>query len=263
MKRKSSTVTADEARYTARLTLRLTPEEYDVLRRKADAIGCTLSQAVRHSFMGKGSEKSSSAPSVSASMRSVREDFKRIAGQYSATVEAYRRSVEILNRNGRPAVSTSLTLQAVRELQDMTLDLQRSVNSALALAGIKEVHAATRMGLPEAKETLAETLTKKEYILYCIMERIEIIGHLAKDATRYERNGKEKMVLTVTCPRIRKGGTAYVSYTVFAEMNDMFRKLKKDCAVLAVGNFDENENGNKIIFADAVKLLGEKMPEED
>lgn len=270
MKIKSTIPAEEDARYSTRLTLRLTPSEYAVIRQKADAFGCTLSQAVRKIVIA-GCEKNERPDgdfkaenrSVSAAMRAVRDDFKRIAPMYAATVEAYRRSVGLTNRAGAPAVNTALTLRAVRELQDMTLDMQRSLNVALAAAGVKEIHAATRMELPEPPP-VAGGLTKTEFIQYFYMESIELIGILAKDAGRYNgKNNEEKMALSINCVRRRKGASINVPYTAFAEMRGIFDHLKAGKQVYVRGTFTEDDNGRKVVFADTVKLLGEKEPEED
>lgn len=276
MKERESQAVGDEARYTTRVTLRLTPEEYDKIRLFADKKGCTLSQAARLIIFGDGGvpvskdgKKREKNNEFSALARRVREDFKRIAGEYATAVETYRRSLSLLNRDGSPSVSTQQTLRVVRGLQDMTIDLQKSVNAFLSGTGVKEIHAAARIALPEVMETEERGMPQKEYILYCYMETMEIIGFLEKEASVYTRkkeegdNARERMAFSVTCARRRRTSNIKVLYTVFTDKTGIFEYLKAGRQVYVRGRFEENDKGDKIIFADTVKLLGEKEQEEE
>jgi hypothetical protein len=276
MKEKENLAVGDEARYTTRVTLRLTPEEYEKIRLFADKKGCTLSQAARLIIFdnsegpaSKSGKKKEQNNEISALARRVREDFKRIAAGYTSAVETYKRSLSLLNRDGSPSVNTQQTIRAVRGLQDMTIDLQKSVNSFLSGTGVKETHAAARIALPEVEEVARKVMTNKEYIMYCYMETMELIGLLEKDASVYTRkkdegeNAKERMAFSVSCLRNRKSRNIKIIYTVFADKTGVFEYLKAGEQVYVRGRFEENDKGDKIIFADTVKLLGKKEQEEE
>lgn len=269
MKERSTRTAGDDARYTTRVTLRLMPEEYEHIRLFADRYGCTLSQAVRLIIFGNGGDSGAKNSrsrernnDVSALARKVREDFKRIAEEYASVAESYRRNLSPDNARQ--------TVRVFRCLQDMTIDLQKSVNAYLSVAGVKETHAAARIALPEACTDDGDEgrMTENEHVLYCHMETMELIGFLEKDASVYTRKkeesdgGRERMVLSVYCMRRRKTRNIRIAYTVFADRTGILDYLKSGKQVYARGRFEENEKGDKVIFADTVKLLGEKEQED-
>lgn len=226
---------------------------------RAEQAGCSISQMIRIVLFSDVDDVAGAASSVEKkrlqALQRVRDEFKKIGVEYKQTVD------KILSGND---MNPAQTERLLRDLEDLTIELQRSVNTVLINDNLKETHSISR-SIPARKsdekavKKVQEQVQKlKNFKLkYCYMECITIVGFLPADAEEYEKKGTKKMRFSVYCERYRKEGKKRVSYSVFASRDGRFDFLKKGRQVTVIGTFDEGEKGEKIIFADSIALMGE------
>lgn len=240
---------------------RLSPEEYTVLEGKANEIGCNVSQLLRKSLFPNSSGNMSNIDTAelkkqsSLSLNSVRNDFKKISSSYVVFVDSYKAATQIKDRNGDASVNTEQTIRTVNALQEMTLRLQESLNGALRIFGMNEEHSlATDKGL----KGITIEVKESQLIQYYNMERIEIIGKLAEDATAYKsKTGSEKARLKVSCESTKGGKKTSREWLVFYAKSEIVPVLVKGKAVYVAGDFTLGDNGDCIIFADILKFVAD------
>ena len=159
-----------------------------------------------------------------------------------------------------PQKSTEIILRKLVSIEDMTVVLQQALNKNLSIFNEKEVNVISRnIVKSEEKQLFANTLNPVDFKLkYCYMERIMIMGFLVADAEEYEKNGVKRMRFAVICERKRQDKKRRVLYTVFSDRNDSIEYLKKGRQVFAEGNLEENDKGEKLVFAtpDTIRLMG-------
>lgn len=255
MKPKTKETKESGNRYSIMLGLRLTEDERRRIEQVADKAGCTLSQAARMLLFdnGKWTEitNASHEKKCHLALKGTREEFRRL-------VEMYRMVAEKLDFE--KAVSDPNNARFLRALEKITVDLQKTLNAALAILNEKEVHLVSRnleeiAAKNEAKTSDLDTEKYKDFIInYCYMEKIMIVGFLLGDAEEYEKGNEKKMRFGVGVERKKKGGKTRVVYTVFSKRDNAIEFLKKGRQVTVVGNFGENEKGEKMVFADSIIL---------
>lgn len=248
-----------DVKYTYDIHLRITDEERQTVQKKADELGCNLSQAARmilfkkmSSSLSNLSEKDEKRSQILA-MQSTRTEFKKISTSYMAFVDAYVKSVDLKNRMGDPAVSTASTIRLVGSLEDYTLELQKSLNLVLHEMGLKEEHPLARSRELKSLDEANDELT---LINYTYMERMEIIGKLTEDASVYKsKSGLERLRLKVVCESVGRGGVKVTrDWVIFYGKTDAVNLLKKDKTVYVAGDFSVGDNDEFILFADNVKF---------
>ncbi len=248
----------DTKGYTAHVNLRFKQEEYMYLESIADRLNCTMSQAIRHILFNEKVDllKQSDKKSIENAIINARQNFKKIAAEYSKIATILRSKMDSESTEG--ADVTAL----FRELEDMTMALQKSLNEVLRRYGQQETHAVSRTRLPGAESGRAVTVavTKKDIenfkILYYYMEKIEIIGNLAEDAAEYVKDGAKRMRFKVIVERRYEDAREKVAYTVFADRSPAFEFLKKETKVYVSGIFSENRKSHeKVIFPHEIRIL--------
>lgn len=254
-----------EPKYETDLHLRLKPDERAYLQKRAEDFSCSLSQAARILMFDRDRETADDNRTLqkkeALALKGARNEFKRICGHYEAIV-----STVVEN----PAVTSAAVIRALRSLENMTVSLQKTLNSVLDIMHEKQVHLVSKTyekigenteintpkNTPEKVIFDAEKL-RDFRIKYCYMEKISIIGFLAADAQEYEKNASKKMRFPVLVERRKKGDKSRVIYNVFSKKSDILEYLKKGKQVYVDGTFSEDEKGEKVIFADNISLFGE------
>ena len=249
----------NDPKYEVSLHLRLKPAEHQFLLEKAEKFGSTLSQAARllmfkDDFLVAKKAAGNSDPRHQAvlALRGAREEFRRLVDMYetisNTVIEGKTETPEAVKR-------------ALFSLENITIEMQKTLNSALKKYDQKEVHLVSKTLAGTTNndtKNLAEN-TKKLLnfkLKYCYMERILIVGFLAADANEYEKSGTKRMRFPVLIERRKKGGSSRIIYTVFMEKTDVFEHLKKGVQVAVAGRYSENDNNEKIVFADDLSLFG-------
>jgi hypothetical protein len=248
-----------------RVTLRLSKEERAYLALRAEADGCTVSQEMRLlMFREDGesvAEKLRATGERDLEMRKVlalegtRKDFKRIAREYIKTTNF------IINGG---AISPEILLRKLSSIEQMTVELQRTLNNSLAVLNEKEIHVVSRnlvnVDTKNNEKSIQENAKKLiDFKLnFCFMERVLVMGFLIADAEEYEKNGVKRMRFGIAVERKRKDKKKRIIYTVFSERGDSIDYLKKGRQVFVEGNFDENDKGERLVFAtpDTIRLMG-------
>lgn len=250
----------ERPKYETNLHLRLQPEERSYLLKKAEEYGCTLSQAARMLMFleqKNGPAKEFSASEIEkkklTALRGARDEFRRISAMYQSVVESIS-----LNKN----LSKDGASRAILSLENMTIKLQKTLNSVLAILQEKEVHFVSKTYQKTGEndyENIAKNLEKirDSRLKFYYMEKIVIIGFIAEDVQEYEKNGSKKMRFPVTVERRKKSGKTRVVYNVFSKKGDIFEYLKKGVQVVVTGTFTEDDNNEKVIFSDDIRLFGE------
>lgn len=250
-----------ESNYSIKVTLRFTPEEYSALEQISDSLGCTMSQAIRYVLFSEkmNNSKRIEKKTIENSIINTRQNFKKIAGEYTRIATKLRDRMDISGTEG----SDVRTL--FRDLEDMTLALQKSINEVLCHYGQQETHAVSRTRLPgpEKDRTVVVSVAKKDIenfkTLYYYMEKIEIIGNLAENAAEYVKDGTKRMRFKVIVERRYEDAREKVAYTVFADKGPLFEFLKKGTGVYVSGIFSENRKSHeKVIFPHEVRILGQQ-----
>lgn len=253
---------AEDKKYSASIHLRLRLDEFRNIQKFADEHRCSNSEAARMMMFtgiknseekGTDSEKTTRRKTELA-IRYVRDSFKKNASLYAKLVS------RILADGTRDAQ----VIRLLTSLEHMTIDMQKSLNGLLAAISEPEVHAvAANDALRKAGGVGAaapKTTTTQFKIKYVYMERISIIGYLIQDAEAYDRKGSSRMRFTVMCERkgkTKNEASRKVMYGVFMDKDNTIEYLKKGKQVYVEGTFEENEKGDKLVFADVVRLLGE------
>ncbi len=139
-----------------KLSIRVTPEEYEIIQSYADEIGVVFSQAVRSLLFKKSgltaprvSDAESRYKLVSVA-QNLRSSFNKLCASFRDAVDAYSRSVDILDENGRPYLSTDQTIRHLDGLESRLMELQKLFNESLKNMDSSEVHYAARSA-PESK----------------------------------------------------------------------------------------------------------------
>ena len=245
--------------YTTHVNLRFKQEEYSYLESIADKLGCTMSQAIRYILFDDkaGNPKQLDKKSIENSIINTRQNFKKIAGEYAKIATSLSEKLNAESTEG------SDVRRMFKELEGMTLILQKSINEVLHLYGQQETHAVSRTKLPDdGKEKVVPVrVTKKDIenfkTLYCYMETIMIIGNLAEDATEYTKDGAKRMRFKVIVERRYDDAKEKVAYNVFTDKSPLFEHLKKGTWVHVFGTFSENrKTREKVIFPHEIHLNG-------
>lgn len=264
MENKDVKTPKENPKYTVDVHLRLTDGEYAFLSKKARQTNCNISSMFRHmafdnpTVLKKGKDSYEEKRSIELSVKSVRESFKKMASMYHEFVENYKKNAVRLMENPMSQVVLEQSVRTAKSLISITLQAQREVNDFLHEFGQNETHTAVREslnGLPDVPESEpAANGTKSNKRIY--MERISVIGKLESDVVSYiATDGTEKMKARVLVERTRGKKTKKVFYNVYAVKSKAFDFLKKDKTVYVEGDFDENDEGDKKVFADIIKLI--------
>lgn len=249
---------------SARVTFRFSLDEYDALSKLADKNSCTISQVIRMILFGNNKkiqgvlsldDEQISEQLTGNSLENIRSDFKKLAGEYNEITAAVKQKIS----EGK--VSDAGIERSFRSMEEVTLQLQKTLNSVLREKGVREVHEVSRTARFGGEErSVAVRLSAKDYenflILYCYMEKMQIIGVVADDAAEYEREGIKKMKFRVLVERAEKNGKKKIPYNVYAEKTSIFEHIKKGSWVFVLGDFAEDSKGQKVIFPDDIRLCG-------
>ena len=216
-----------------------------------------MSQAIRYVLFNEktNNSKQTDKKTIENSIVITRQNFKKIAGEYTKIATILREKLNSKSTEGADIRSMFL------ELEDMTLVLQKSINEVLHLYGQQETHAVSRMKLPGEEKTVSVSISKKDIenfkTLYCYMETILIIGNLAEDATEYTKDGVKRMRFKVIVERRYDDAKEKIAYNVFTDKSPLFDHLKKGTWVHVFGTFSENrKTREKVIFPHEIHLNG-------
>lgn len=139
--------------YTTDLHIRLKVDERDILQKRADEMGTTLSQAARRIIFkridsGQGGPADVSEKEIQfrtqQCIQAVKNSFKKINTDIGKVVGGYERSLTLTNRSGDPAVSTEQTIRTVASLVANQIKLQDGLNDIIRTFGGAEVHVAAK-----------------------------------------------------------------------------------------------------------------------
>ena len=229
----------------------------------ARQMGCNISTMFRHlafensSVTARKKSGYEEKKNIESAVKKVRESFKSIASDYHDFVQNYKENAGRAMENPASQVVLEQSVRAAKSLINLTLEAQREVNEFLHEFGQTETHTAVREslnGLPDVPEAGKEKPSVTNKHIY--MERVSVIGRLDSDATAYvASDGTEKMRAKVLVERTRGKKTKKVFYNVYAVKNKAFELLKKGRTVFFEGDFDENDEGEKKVFADIIKLV--------
>lgn len=159
--------------YTTDLHIRMKSDERDLLQKKANEFGVTLSQAARRILFRRMngesdenvSEKEAHFRTLQA-MQNTKAVFKKISIDIGRYVTSYEKSVSSVNKNGEPVVNTEMTLRTSASIVTRLMEAQEAINIVIRTLGGTEIHVAakppvgTSIGRHLAGET-SETKTGK------------------------------------------------------------------------------------------------------
>lgn len=252
----------NDIRYPYRMTIRLSVDEMQWLQDRTKTEGGTMSQVARRIlFKNRDREENMTEAQAAAvrlqNLRALRESFKKIAASYDSFVAAYSNALHIVDREGNPAVNTQQTERTAESLLAMTARLQDGVNAMMREGGVKEVH---KVVVPKKEQRKGDGgsagITQITQLRFYTMERIICLGYLREDAVEYTSRSKEQKIrfrIMVERARGRQG-----EYNVFAAKSAIAEKLRAGVQVFVEGDFDENEKGDKIVFADVIRLAAQE-----
>ena len=142
-----------EQGYSTDLHIRLKTDERDILQKRANELGLTLSQAARRIIFRRlvGSEITPGDVSPKEAhlrtlqgVQTLKTHFKKITTDVGKLVSGYEKSIALTNRNGDPAVNTAQTLRTVESVVLNQIKLQDGLNEVIRILGGSEVHVAAK-----------------------------------------------------------------------------------------------------------------------
>lgn len=223
---------------------RISEDEMNYIQKVAKNAGLSVSAYSRYILFKQNNSiptlpanTAISTHQISIFARGIRNEFKRIAASYKQCVDSYTTAVNLKNDEGKYVVSTATTERAIGSLQDMTLELQSSLNKVLESMKGKEIHAVAKETLPTRHEdsspkTAPANNNELLYLNLYNMQNCEIIGTLTDDAAELS-NGRIKVTVAVDYTRGNEKRTAF--YVVFANKGNVFSFLKKGRRVYVSG----------------------------
>ena len=280
-----------EQGYSTDLHIRLKTDERDILQKRANELGLTLSQAARRIIFRRldGSEMTPGDVSPKeAHMRtlqgvqSLKTHFKKISTDVGKLVAGYERSLLITNRNGEPAVNSTQTLRTVESVVLNQIKLQDGLNEVIRILGGSEIHVAakppvgTAVGAaiagvsksgpatktaPAIREPEQENDTNDNNnipINFKHMFNVTFDGVLLADVETYNDGHYDKIRLQLKVELYRNGTvqTNKIDAVDFASRyKNVMKYLKKDKMVFIAGELDFSAgtyNGN---LSDAVATV--------
>lgn len=263
---------ATDNTFSARVSFRFSKNEYDTLVELAEKHGTTISGIIRIILFGNNEEnqnikgiksQKNHKEKIENTLVATRAEFRKLTQDYREISEGVKRALD------SGAAGADVVVRSFRALEDITLDMQKTLNAVLHELGSKEVHQVSRMAKTKAEtgppsvRRVPISVSKDDYerfiLLFCYMEKIQIIGNLAEDATEYIRDGVERMRFKVIVERRYEKEKEKVSYTVFSPKEPIFEYLKKGSWVFVMGTFSEDRKSReKVIFPDVIRLGGNK-----
>jgi len=143
--------------YTTDLHIRLKSDERDILQKKANEYGTTLSQAARRIIFRRLDGKDAADDGLTEkeahyrilqAVNASKNVFKKTAIDIGRFVTGYEKAVATKNSLGEPAVNSEQTLRTVSSLIKRMLEVQDSLNEVIRhINGGSEIHIAAKPAL--------------------------------------------------------------------------------------------------------------------
>lgn len=139
--------------YTTDLHIRMKPDERDLLQKKADEFGTTLSQAARRIIFKRIEDGGGGAANIGEkeiqfrtlqNLQSVKTLFKKVSTDVAKFIVVYERSLSLTNSDGQPAVNTEQTIRTASSIVAGQIKLQDGLNEIIRHFGGAEVHVAAK-----------------------------------------------------------------------------------------------------------------------
>lgn len=280
-----------EQGYSTDLHIRLKTDERDILQKRANELGLTLSQAARRIIFRRldGSEMTPGDVSPKEAhlrtlqgVQSLKTHFKKISTDVGKLVAGYERSLLMTNRNGEPAVNSTQTLRTVESVVLNQIKLQDGLNEVIRILGGSEIHVAakppvgTAVGAalagvnksghatktaPAIREPEQENDTNDNNnipINFKHMFNVTFDGVLLADVEMYNDGHYDKIRLQLKVELYRNGTvqTNKIDAVDFASRyKNVMKYLKKDKMVFIAGELDFSAGTYNGTLSDAVATV--------
>lgn len=237
------------------LSIRLSEEEGKLLRSRIGSKGISMSAYVRKLLVDnvQGKEKMIPAEAISdkrlTTAMAIKSRFKKMASQYGTIANIVQVSLEQAAKDGAHADGLRDAARSFRALENITLELQRSVNEYFSIEGVKQELPVYRRNLPVGVGRASSGYEKSKFTY---MEKIQIIGSVGSEMQAYkDKFGNEKAKFGVTS----QTGKNERKYVVFARRSNLPESVPVGTTVFASGDFEVQESGVIAIYADTVKVM--------
>lgn len=235
--------------------IRLSEKEAEMLRERTAAKRISASAYVRDLLIDdvQGKEKALSPAALSdkrlSTAMAIKTRFKKTASQYGLIANLLQQSLKQAVESGGVISNPDDVVRSFRSLENITVELQKSVNEYLSIEGVKQELPVYRRTLPE---TAGKGHKKIDLSKFTYMEKIQIIGSVGSDMQTYkDKFGNEKVKIGVTS----QAGKSERKYVVFALRSRLPEAVPVGTVLFAMGDFEIQENGVVAIFADTVKVM--------
>ena len=232
--------------YTKSVTVRLTEDEYDAIQKLVEKYGFTVSQTIRYVIFKKKvtpvnpqniTEKGIAYQKLTT-LSALVSAVKSLARQFSEYTTAYERALMLLDENGKPIVTTKLTMEMMESMQDSLMRIQKFLSEVSVANGGQEIHFLAKnpvitRGAEAARKASDE---EKNSIKYNYMQKITVCGNISREPEVFTSKNVEMMRFSVACEDLVGGEKTSTSYNIITRKTGVVDYLKKGRQVMVVGD---------------------------